>query len=167
MRGLKIIGIILCCLIAICISVNVESWQRARLDRKLAASVQTAATVLDLYVAILETESGQRGYLLTGNVLDAEDYFSGQDRVHAARERLGLYLPASIATSEQQAQLKDFDDTLKPKLAEMASTIQAYRDGGPQAAIAIVKNQQGLRLMKRLKSVKDALIASTQDSHAR
>ena len=163
MKALQYIGIALCVLIAICITVNLEAWRRAAQDRQLAASVQTQASVLDLYVAVLETESGQRGYIITGNVLDAEDYYSGADRVHEARQRLTLYLRASGASADQRQQLKEFDDVLKLKLTEMASTIQAVHDSGPAAAVAIVKNQSGLRMMKHLRSLKDTLIASTRE----
>lgn len=163
MKALKIIGIVLCCLITLCISVNVESWRRAKVDRQTTSRVQTAACILDLYVAILETESGQRGYIITGNVLDAEDYYSGIDRVRASREKLNVFLKATGENPKQASQLKDFDTILKPKLAEMASTIDAVHDHGPAAGAAIVKNQQGLRMMKRIKELKDALIESTTD----
>lgn len=161
MRSLKVIGIVLCVLISLCISVNVESWRRARLDRRHAASLDTAAAVLDLYIAILETESGQRGYIITGNVLDAEDYYAGADRVRAAREKLSVYMAAG-ATDAQLHELAELDKVLGQKLSEMASTIEAVHDHGPAAAVTIVKNQQGLRMMKHLRAIKDSLVASTR-----
>lgn len=135
----------------------------ARVDRQLAANVETAASVMDLYIAVLETESGQRGYIITGNVLDADDYFSGADRVQASRQKLGVYLSAAHESLDQARQMKEMDTALNLKLGEMASTIQAYHDHGPAAAIAIIKNQSGLRMMKHIKSLKDSLILSTQE----
>lgn len=162
MRGVKILASILCCLIAVCIWVNVEAWHDARVDRMHTLNVETAASVLDLYISVLETESGQRGYIITGNVLDAEDYYSGVDRIRAAREKLSIYM-------DKSEKLSELDNALSLKLGEMASTIQAYHDHGPLAAVLIVKNQSGLRMMKHLKSIKDSLVTSARngETHAR
>jgi adenylate cyclase len=125
-------------------------------------SLQAQTAVLDLYVAVLETESSQRGFLLTGNAVDIDEYTKSLKQVRDAQDRI---LSAASAFGSQPTQdLTEFNAILQNKLAEMQSTIVASHQSGSQAGINIVRNQQGLHMMNRLRVLKDSMLSGLKDN---
>ena len=99
---------------------------------------------------INEAETGQRGYLLTGEKRYLEPYTASVDRIvpflRQLRERC----------LERPAQLRRVDTLIAlstRKVGEMKATIAAADSEGHEAAIRVLGEDVGMELMKRIRKV--------------
>lgn len=95
---------------------------------------------------ILLTESGQRGYLLTG---DAGYLISVSDQT-AEAERLLVELDQSIIKESLRALVAELRPRLKRKLEEMQETIDLQKSGNEPSARARVRTNEGRELMDEI-----------------
>jgi len=97
-----------------------------------------------------DAETGQRGFLLTGEERYLAPYRDGQGHVLEAIadvERLTTDNP------HQQAELASLRGLVTAKLAELSRTIAARRaSGDPAAAIAMVRTGRGQALMEQIRA---------------
>ena len=112
-----------------------------------------AALRLEVLLSTLkDAETGQRGYLLTGN----EDYLQPY-RAALAR------LPAALATTDvelsegQSASLARLRTLADAKLAVLAQTIALRRSGDAAGALAVVETGRGRAIMDEIRATADAL----------
>ena len=94
----------------------------------------------------VDAETGQRGYLLTGDARYLEPYRNGVDgwpRAHAELERT----LRPVATPEQRAALDRMATLAEAKLAELAETIRLRDAGRAGDALALVRTDEGQELM--------------------
>ncbi|WP_165188978.1 response regulator [Caulobacter soli] len=87
-----------------------------------------------------DAETGQRGYLLTGNDRYLEPY---QRAVTAAASRVETVASLTKDNPVQQANIGPLKRHLDAKLGELAETIALRRDQGAQAALAVVATDRG------------------------
>jgi PAS domain S-box-containing protein len=117
-------------------------------ERLRAATVRTDA----LLAALLDAETGQRGYLLTG-----------QDPYLVPYERAEAMLDPAVAAVEESLALRPIHGALRPvlrdmldataeKRRELAITIGAFRDSGADAAVARVLAGDGKAAMDRVRA---------------
>jgi signal transduction histidine kinase len=90
---------------------------------------------------ILEAETGQRGYLLTGQVAYLAPYGQALAKSEARYEGLN----ALIEDKTERVELARLDQILHGKLSEVALTIQLSSSGHQAAALAIVREGRGRR----------------------
>ena len=107
--------------------------------------------------AIKDAETGQRGYLLTGEASYLEPY----------RLALGVLPLETISlrrllaeNTGQLARLVEIEPLVASKLAELDETIVARNDGNPARALAIVRSDRGKADMDLLRQRIDAILAS-------
>ena len=141
-------------------------------DAETADELNAFNTKLTEFVQLLRTaESGQRGYLLTGNpdFLDPYDKKSGL-LIPMAKE-LRESAPKELNVTEKVIALSD---PLTAKLGEMAKTIALAKDGKHDDEIGLVMNGAGRELMDRIegdvRSIQDegnALISKNEASTSR
>jgi len=136
------------------IILDLHTYSLVQNCQKLEAARYNRRAVSDVYLCLVETESAQRGYIITGNIMDASQYYDAVNRVHAAVEEMHK---RKQITPDQARKLQELDQLVDIKLGEMASTIDAYQKKGPQAAMQIVRDQRGLRSMMQIKELKDWL----------
>ncbi|MGA2227435.1 MAG: CHASE3 domain-containing protein, partial [Syntrophobacteraceae bacterium] len=96
--------------------------------------------LVELFSTLKDAETGQRGYLITGQ----SDYLGPY---HNALKKIDILTRASRAmTVDNEKQQRNFD-LLEPliaeKLNELAETIKARRDSGFEAALEIVLTNTG------------------------
>ncbi|TCM16158.1 signal transduction histidine kinase [Novosphingobium sp. PhB165] len=107
---------------------------------KIAHSHDVIASLDELLSVIQDAETGQRGYLLTGN----EEYLAPYT---AAVTRLGSKFDAIGALTRdnpsQQARLATLRRHTDSKLAELGQTIDLRRQQGRDAALAVVSTDRG------------------------
>src|SRR6266850_1358452 len=141
------VGSLLALSIAIAYIVGLRALQ---LNRDLARE-SNVMRVLERFVSVLkDTETGQRGYLLTGDERYLEPYNAGQTNVNSAAkelQRLGASgdLPAN--------QVQRLSDLMVSKLAELEETIKVRRERDPQAALEVVRTGRGRELMEEIRTV--------------
>jgi CHASE3 domain sensor protein len=94
----------------------------------------------DLLSTTQDAETGQRGYLLTGNTRYLEPYQTAVDAVAKRVDEVGSLTKDNPA---QQANLEQLKRHLAAKLAELDETITLRRDQNAQAALALVNTDRG------------------------
>jgi signal transduction histidine kinase len=90
---------------------------------------------------LVNAETGQRGYLLTGDEAYLAPY---EESVAGNNDRLGR-LRALISDEIEQQKVRRLADIMDDKLRELAETIQLARGGNHAAALAAVMEGRGRR----------------------
>ena len=112
--------------------------------RQSRARVRHTLTVLahveTLMSHLADTETGQRGYLLTNEDRYLKPYLAGRGAVAADTTLLRDLTPHN---SEQQRRLDALSPLFVAKFAELDRTIALRRDGQADAALAIVRTDSG------------------------
>lgn len=121
---------------------------------------------IDLLLSdVQDAETGQRGYLLTGNERYLEPYHKSgaqlQSRLASVQQLIGENGP-------QQQRFEDLKGYIASKFAELQETIDVFRSGGLQAALANVNSDRGKSDMDAIRSlISDIRAEETQERAAR
>ena len=151
-------------LIGLLILIGGVTWDRmnaARSAREWSRhSYEVLAGIKDLELAVLDAETGQRGYLLTGN----DDYLAPYQ---ASLSRVGLLqgeLQRLTADNPvEQERLRTLAPALLRKLDELAKTVQVRRDVSFDAAIQIVQTDSGRGYMKEIETTLSTMLDDEQN----
>jgi diguanylate cyclase (GGDEF)-like protein len=150
------LGIVVLLLEEVLISRAVSQMARSQDMAAQVGTVQIESDrVLDLLV---EAESGQRGYLLTGEPGFLESYEAAVAQVPAALDALAQ-LDARF--DDQHGHVRQLDALSTAKIQEFASAIEQSRTGDEAAAMATVGGR-GRQLMAEIRGV-DAELAEELD----
>ena len=141
----------------------VALWSRSEFEKNLQMVKHTEDVLLQIEksLSLLQgAETGQRGYLLTGD----ENYLLPYENAIKQIEPELDKLQALTADNPQQSILIGKLRTLaQEKLAELRLTIDTRRTKGSEEAIAIVKSNRGLRAMRAIRST----VAEIQSEESR
>lgn len=135
-----------------------------RATRRLDALALQAEVLIG---QLREAETAQRGYLLTVQPEHLTPYNAGVTGARAAAATLlslsaGVRQPVGVtARAERLRGLTDL------KLAELDSTITALRTQGPEATIAIIRTDEGRRLMEEARNEAALLRGETGEAARR
>jgi signal transduction histidine kinase/CHASE3 domain sensor protein len=145
---------------AIILLLALLTYANIRRSRATTAAVRHTDRVVLLIDRTLgdlaDAETGQRGYLLTGDSLYLAPYRLGASRFDADLARLRAM---TADNPRQQAQLREMGTLGAAKLAELAQTVDLFRAGNRQGALDVVRSGRGERLMERIRAVAGALYA--------
>ncbi|MDI3307749.1 MAG: PAS domain S-box protein [Acetobacteraceae bacterium] len=133
------------------LAINLGTFAAVRASGNQAA--ETLLRVETLLSAVKDAETGGRGYLLTGNEAFLEPY-------HQAARQIEGDLAAAQAMArdaEQQRHLEAIGTLALAKLDFLTRMIELRRDGRGEAAIAIISDGEGQRLMTALRDEVSAL----------
>ena len=112
-----------------------------------------------LLSALKDAETGQRGYLITGEDQYLEPYVTARA---AADDALAGVRDPTRDNPAQQARLVDLEPLLAAKFDEMQRTIDVRDDAGLDAAAAIVRADEGKALMDEIRGVLDDVVAEEE-----
>mgnify|MGYP001348961366 CR=1 FL=1 len=149
------IGLTVCMLGAfLMMAVNVEV--RARMFREIGESVAREAALRDFMQLLVDAETAQRGYLLTGDPKFLQPYEAASQEVGPALDRIvdgyvgkGLQPP----TDTVRLNLRRLRTLSAARMNEIAATLALHATEGPEAAIALVRTNLGENSMDELRSV--------------
>ena len=150
--GKSIVGFALAIVAVVVIAVlSYRSLQATSVSaQNLAQSVAVLADLESLLSTLKDAETGQRGYLLTGDEKYLEPYSD-------ARAALPLELQKTKPLlSDRPAQLRRLEAlevVAKQKMDELESTIVERRAGRPDAALTIVRTDRGKVYMDKIRAV--------------
>jgi len=102
--------------------------------------------------AITDAETGQRGYLITGDDRYLEPYQHGTAEIDSAMQSLGSVIDDDPA---QQKLLESLRPAITTKLEELAQTVGVRRSDGFAAAERIVETRVGGEAMNRIRAIVD------------
>ncbi len=117
---------------------------------------------------LLDAETGQRGFLLTGKEAYLEPFLRGRQAVHRALDSLRVL---TADNPVQQHRLRAAASLVAVKLAELEETVRLRRDEGLDSALVVVLSDRGARAMEEFRTLlasvrgeEEALLASRQAS---
>ncbi|MGN6370304.1 MAG: sensor histidine kinase [Phycisphaerae bacterium] len=119
-------------------------------------AARTSSSLADLLSTLTNAETGQRGYLLTGNPSYLDPYNRSLNHIDPLLQDLA----ARLQLPDQQKLLPPLRDAIHAKVLELARTIRVRDNEGFDAARAIVATNAGQEAMDNARS----LIAQLQQS---
>jgi CheY-like chemotaxis protein/signal transduction histidine kinase/CHASE3 domain sensor protein len=140
------------------------SFQSLQATTASAASLTQSIQVLGRLEALLSTlkdaETGQRGFLLTGEESYLEPYTDAKDALAGEIKNARALL---TNRTEQQRRLDALESIANLKMAEMEATIVTRRAGKAEAALALVRTDRGKIYMDRIRAaVEEMEVAERQ-----
>ena len=103
-----------------------------------------------LYIVLLNAETGQRGYLLTQNI----DYLEPFNLAVGNAEKVLKKLKTLTSdNSEQQVRLDRLNILVDEKLDELSLTIKLTKENSLDKALDVVMSNQGYNLMKEIRLI--------------
>ncbi len=132
-------------LAAIVIAITTSQTEQAA-----AHSVEVRRAETALFGAVQDAETGQRGYLLTGD----SDYLEPFDRAEADLPGLRARLRSlTIDSPAQQLRLDELDREVGAKMGELKRTLELAEQGRNDEALALVRTNSGHNLMQAIRRV--------------
>ncbi len=120
--------------------------------RRVSIGITSQQQALNAYYSqLLNAETGQRGYLLTGD----PSYLLPYNRAVKTLPGEATALIAAGKNLPNDGELKPIVPLTKNKLNELNQTIQAYASQGLPAASAIVETNRGEQYMSSLRAIID------------
>lgn len=119
-------------------------------EQSILHTNQVLAELAKILSTLKDAETGQRGYLLTGNEQYLEPYQSAIARTQAQINHL-QQLTANYPT--QQQRIHNLEQAVIAKFAELQQTIKLRRQQGFSASMRVVQTNQGQQLMKRIRQL--------------
>jgi len=144
--------------------VGVESYRDTiRVAEAAAArkhSFEVRGLLSDMAARLVDAETGQRGFLLTGDDAYLEPYHAAMKSI----DQVLVELKNSTADNPvQQKHLPELKQLIDKKLAELQRTIDLRKQNGLAAANAVVLGGEGKRYMDQIRS----LLADMQNEEDR
>ena len=141
---------------------NVQAIQTG--NANVMRSREAIAALTNVLSSLQDAETGQRGYLLTGNEAYLEPYRTAIDVIPG---RLDVARAALTDDPAQLARLVELKARAEDKLAELAQTIALRRDQGLDAALAVVNSDRGKVAMDDIRTRLGAMGAAEAEQRAR
>jgi two-component sensor histidine kinase len=110
----------------------------------------------ELVQALVDAESGQRGYLLTSEQAYLEPYRAAVGSLDATYRNLTEMLDDH---PDQKARIRSLAEAIEQKRSEMATTITMATNGQLSQALSIIRSDSGLALMDRIREGLTTFIA--------
>ena len=133
--------------------VGARSWMIESQREKNQAARQgfdIELRLLSMLSTLQDAETGQRGFLLTGEDTYLEPYNSAlrslPTEVNALRDSLG-------PNSENRAQIDQLQAAIGDKFSELAEVIEFYKSGNLEGALAVIRTDRGRVAMDRVREI--------------
>ncbi|HQT15558.1 CHASE3 domain-containing protein [Reyranella sp.] len=142
--------------------VAVSAWLSVRTAQHAEEAVverDIRALTTNLLAATIDAETGQRGYLLTGEARYLNPFERAQPRLRgdvAALRKLVAGDPAQLAAVDELSEVLD------AKMAELTETIEQTKAGQRDAAIQTVLSDRGRLLMEKARTQLAHLISTAE-----
>jgi CheY-like chemotaxis protein/CHASE3 domain sensor protein len=126
-------------------------------SRNLTQSIEVLAQLNSVLSTLKDAETGQRGFLLTGNESYLEPYSTAKSALPVELTALrGLF----AKRPEQARRLESLENIATQKMDELGQTVDLRRAGQVDAALTIVRTGRGKLLMDRIRSALGEMDAS-------
>lgn len=97
---------------------------------------------------VTDAETGQRGYLLTGNELYLQPYHRAMDTIGL---KINLMRQLTADNPNQQRRIDELRALIEAKLPELKQTIYLRQNKGLAEALQLVKTDRGMQLMAEIR----------------
>ena len=158
------LAIVLLLLINIATFVMVQRIGAHAAESERSQQVQLAAR--ELMLLMVDAETGQRGFLLTGR----QDFLAIHDEAQRQLPTVGDRLSAMADSPEETDRVTALRELKRQRLAVMAQTITLAREGRIGEAVQILRRGEGKALMDQMRVIVgeiDAIEAARVDRRSR
>ncbi len=134
------------------IAASVAAFLSIRRDEATRLVQQTQeidSQLTRIQTLVTDSETGQRGFLLTGRLTYLDPYVTARRELGPALDRLAA---ATAANSVQQRAIANLKTQIATKLDELQQTIDLRVANRPDAALAIVNNDSGKETMANIRA---------------
>ncbi len=128
--------------------VNLHRFQQANDSVQHTQEVERA--IQELLSSLQDAETGQRGYLLTGQSSYLQPYRTALGQIQLQVDAL---TELTADNPRQQARLAGLQPLIQSKLAELADTIARHDQQGYEAALLKVRTNQGKVAMDQIRRI--------------
>jgi signal transduction histidine kinase len=126
-------------------------------EQWLDHSLKVRQVEAQLFSAVQDAETGQRGYLLTGGPTYLKPYLEAKARIGPLQTQLmGLIQDHP----RQQARLASLSGVIGAKIAELDQTVALRQRGRESDALALVRSDRGQHLMQQIRADTEAFDAT-------
>jgi CheY-like chemotaxis protein/signal transduction histidine kinase/CHASE3 domain sensor protein len=115
----------------------------------LTQTVEVLGRLESLLSTLIDAETGQRGFLLTGEESYLAPYTDAKDALPDEIKSMRALL---VNRPEQRRRLDALESLANLKMAELESTVAARRAGKTDAALALVRTDRGKIYMDRIRA---------------
>lgn len=129
-------------------------------DHRVTHTHEVLEEVARVLSVMKDAETGQRGFLLTGNEAYLEPY---QSALGAIDKTMADLRGLTSDSSRDQARLSEAEPLIEGKLGELKRTVDLRRTQGLDAALKIVETDEGKRSMDDLRKVLAAVDREERD----
>lgn len=134
-------------------ATGVIAWRNVEVlranNQQIIHTHRVIVAVDEVLSAAQDAETGQRGYLLTGDLQYLQPYEAASRDLAQRLDDVGELTKGSPT---QQAHLRQLRRHIDAKMAELGATLQARRTEGMQAALARMATDQGKREMDAVRA---------------
>src|SRR5260370_25733581 len=136
------------------ITSNRDWIQYRESTHRVEVAYQVLVAAETLRNSVEDAETGQRGYLLTGEPRYLGPYNAALSRISASEVKLRQLMADN---PRQQSKLAALNHATPPKLTELRETIDVRRTRGLAAALEIVRTDRGQQAMDEIQRIADSL----------
>jgi signal transduction histidine kinase/ActR/RegA family two-component response regulator len=134
-------------LLCVCALVIIAASSSMGADRLVEHSMLVRQALQQLIGTVREAETGQRGYLLTGDTSYIEPFYAAKTQLPVLEGQLRQLTEKSPAHQQQLDQLYPL---IAAKMDELSSTIEQRQAGHPVTAMSLIRSSLGRNLMRRI-----------------
>lgn len=135
-------------------------------NRAMSAALEMETSVNETLALIGEAESGQRGFLLTGDATYLKPYKSAIPKIDVASARL-RDLVNSNGSELMMDHASQLNGLIAKKLNELESTLELNERSGREAAFQLIDTGLGQRLMEDIRSQAQSILDELRESSSR
>jgi signal transduction histidine kinase/CheY-like chemotaxis protein/CHASE3 domain sensor protein len=122
---------------------------RSITSERMASTAEAIDRLRGLLSTLLEAETGQRGYLLTGDAKYLEPFLSAEAAIPGQLDRIK---ELGASGSEERAQADAVRGLVREKMAELRQTVDMRKNGNLDAALQVVGSNHGQAVMDQLRA---------------
>src|ERR1700682_3460036 len=139
-----------------------------RMQKIAALTLESSAIQADISAVLkdlTDMETGQRGYLLTGDLAYLQPYTDAKGRIEA--DFVGLRLGLVSRAEHEQSLVSQLESLAKSKQAEMERSISLRQQGYRHRSFMLVDTDEGKGYMDEIRRIASSLSSAESSNFAR
>ena len=152
-----VLGIVVSLAIAVYAELGFRRLEVA--NRQMALALEMQANLREVLALVVDAETGQRGYLLTGKDEYLDPYNAAIPKIEKSFNSLSELL-VNNGTAAQRNLLGRINSLVGKKLSELEAAIALYKKDGPAVAQALMDTGIGKRTMDEIRAEIDDMTAA-------
>jgi signal transduction histidine kinase len=142
-------------LAALVVIAEIAQNGQKQINQRVGLSQKQQIVLAQLLEQVTQAESGQRGYLLTGDPQYLQPYHSARERIEPLLDQLSDLFRDNgqlLANPVQRDAMRHIRLLVGAKLSELDASLALYNSQGPAQALALVRTDLGSSTMLQIRN---------------